>query len=341
MLRVSFVLVLVLLVSCGGGDSEPAAPVDHGAGSVVKVSEALGAIVPDDYKIEKIGEGFGFIEGPVWVKDGSYLLFSDIPANTIFQWTPSGGAIPFLKPVYGGDTTGKPRQTGSNGLTLDLQGRLVMCEHGNRQVSRMELSGGEREVLADRYQGKRLNSPNDLVFRSDGNLYFTDPPYGLRGQDEAENKELDFNGIYRLSPEGELFLVSSALERPNGIALSPDEKTLYVANSFATRKIWMAFDVASDGSVSNGRTFFDATAMEGRGGPDGMTVDTTGNLYCTGPGGVLVFSPGGEHLGTIEANEQPANCAFGDDDGKTLYMTARTGLYRVGLKIPGLMSGPK
>ena len=306
---------------------------DHGAGSVIRLAPELDAIVPADYTIEKLDDGFVFIEGPVWVEDPGYLLFSDVRGDTIYKWAPGAKSEPFLTPVYTGPPPEEPRGIGPNGLTVDGEGNLIISEHGNRRIARMPLAGGDRETLADKFEGKRINSPNDLVYHSSGALYFTDPPYGLQGQDESPEKELDFNGVYRLDPAGELTLLTRELSRPNGIALSPDENTLYVANQGK----WMAYDVQPDGSVTNGRVFFDASDMEGPGGADGMKVDSAGNLYCTGPGGVLIFTPEGKHLGTIQPAEQPANVAWGDADGKTLYMTARTGLYSIRLNIQGLL----
>ena len=337
MLKHALIITMALLVACGGSVPVEEAAAGHGAGTVVKIDPALDEIVPADYTIEKLDEGFVFTEGPVWVKKGGpYLLFSDTRGNAIYKWAPGAKATPFLKPVFKGEVPAGGPSTGSNGLTLDAEGRLVMCEHGNRRVSRME-AGGALTALAGNYGGKRLNSPNDLVCRSDGSLYFTDPPYGLRGQDESDDKELDFNGVFRLSPDGKLTLLAKELARPNGIALSPDEKTLYVANAERQNRLWMAYDVQDDGTIANGRVFFNATQMEGQGAPDGMKVDTAGNLYCTGPGGVLVFTPEGKHLGTIQPEQQPANVAWGDEDAKTLYMTARTGLYRIRLNIAGVL----
>lgn len=337
MLRYILMVSLALAVGCGGAGPVAEAPADHGAGTVVAKDPALDDIVPAGYKIEKLDEGFVFIEGPVWIKEGGpYLLFSDVRGNTIYKWAPGGKSAPFLKPVFEGDTEETGSSGGSNGLTLASDGSLIICEHGNRRISKIA-AGGTRTTLVDKYDGKRLNSPNDLVFRSDGSLYFTDPPYGLQGQDKSEVKELDFNGVYRLGTDGRLTLLTKELTRPNGIAFSPDEKTLYVANSDRQKMIWMAYDVRDDGTIANGRVLFDATGMEGQGAADGMKVDTAGNLYCTGPGGVLVLTPEGKHLGTIQPAEQPANVAWGDEDAKTLYMTARTGLYRIRLKIPGLL----
>lgn len=310
-------------------------PSPHGAGRVVRIDPALDAIVPADYEIEKLAGGFGFTEGPVWVnEDGGYLLFSDIPANSIHKWSPGGSVSTFLAPVFGGQFE-KGRFVGSNGLTLDKQGHLVLCEHGGRRVSRLGRDG-QRTTLVDSYKGKKLNSPNDAVYRSDGWLYFTDPPYGLAKQDADPTKELDFNGVYRLGPKGELELLDTRHSRPNGIAFSPDEKTLYVANSHPARKTWTAYDVRSDGTLGDARVFYYATHEKAPGSPDGMKVDERGNLYCTGPGGVWIFDPQGVHLGTIQPPEIPANVAWGGADGRSLYMTARTGLYRIRLKIVGL-----
>jgi len=306
----------------------------HGQGKVLRVDPAMNQIASPSAVIEKLAGGFAFTEGPVWMPDGS-VLFSDIPNNAIQKWTPDGKVTLFRKPSgYDGTDAPPGAFIGSNGLTLDKQGRLIICEHGNGRVTRLE-KDGKLTVLAARYQGKRLNSPNDAVYKSDGSLYFTDPPYGFVKQDEDPKKELKFNGIYRLAG-GKLQLLSTELTRPNGLGFSPDEKYLYVANSDPARKIWMRFEVKPDGALSPGKVFFDVTARTEDGLPDGLKLDQQGNLYCTGPGGVWVLSPAGKHLGTIQPPETPANCAWGDADGKTLYITARTGLYRVKLLIPGI-----
>lgn len=303
-------------------------------GNVVKADPALDEIVPSSPVIEKVADGFKFTEGPVWVHKG-YLLFSDIPNNVIDRWAPDGKVSVFLNSSgYTGAVTSTGNLPGSNGLTLDKQGRLTICEHGNRRVSRLERDAS-RTVLADRYEGKRLNSPNDLVYKSDGCLYFTDPPYGLPKQDEDPAKELPFNGIYRLC-NGKLQLLSKDLTRPNGIAFTPDENYLYVANSDPQRKVWTRFEVKPDGMLSNPQLFYDVTSQTEEGLPDGMKVDQKGTVYATGPGGLWVFSPQGKQLGTIKLPEVPANCNWGDKDGKTLYLTARTGLYRIRLKVPGI-----
>lgn len=303
-------------------------------GKIVRLDAALDKLVDAGARIEKLAGGFGFTEGPVWMR-GGFLLFSDVPNNTIYRWAPDGQVTVFRKPS-GYDRTDAPAGAfiGSNGLTLDKQGRLVICEHGNGRVTRLE-PDGKLIVLADKFEGRRLNSPNDAVYKSDGALYFTDPPYGLVKQDEDPKKELKFNGVFRLAG-GQLQLLIRELTRPNGLAFSPDEKWLYVANSDAARKIWMRYEVRGDGTLAGGKVFFDVTARTEDGLPDGMKVDRSGNLYCTGPGGVWVFSPAGKHLGTITPPETPANLHWGGADAKTLYITARTSLYRLRMNVAGL-----
>lgn len=301
---------------------------------VLYADTRLEELVPPDAVIEHLAGGFGFTEGPIWLPAGC-LLFSDIPRNTVFRWTPDGNVTQFLKPSgYDGPATLHGTRGGSNGLTIDRAGRLTLCEHGNRRVGRLEC-GKTRTVLADRFEGKRLNSPNDCVYKSDGTLYFTDPPYGLPRRDDDPDKELPFCGVFRLA-HGELQLLHDGLHRPNGLAFSPDEQWLYVSNSDHARKVWMRFEVRPDGSLANGEVFYDATRRREPGLPDGMKVDQKGNLYCTGPGGIWIFAAGGAHLGTIPFPEIPANCHWGDADARTLYVTARTGLYRIRLNIAGI-----
>lgn len=303
--------------------------------SIVRADAALDRLVAPDAKVEKLAGGFQFTEGPIWRRDGS-LVFSDIPANTMYRWTSDGQVAEFLKPS-GMDEPGWPEGAfvGSNGLTLDSAGRIVICEHGNRRVTRLE-ENGSKTVLAERFEGKRLNSPNDAVYKSDGSLYFTDPPYGLVGREEDPAKELPYQAVFRLTTAGELQMLYDGLKRPNGLAFSPDERVMYVANSDAARKIWMRFDVRTDGSLANGEVFYDATAEAAEGLPDGMKVDTEGNLYCTGPGAVWVFEPGGRVLGKIVLPEIAANLHWGEADAGTLYITARTGLYRVRTRARGI-----
>jgi gluconolactonase len=306
---------------------------------IIRQDAALNAIVPSSAKIEKLADGFLFTEGPVWIPRTptaeGYLLFSDPNANTIYRWAPDGQVSVFrTKSGYAGVDAGEYGQPGSNGLTLDREGRLTINEHGNRRVVRLEKTGAVT-VLADRYQGKRLNSPNDLVYRSDGALYFTDPPFGLPRFSDDPRKELPFSGVFCLI-DGELKLVSTDLSGPNGLAFSPDERYLYVGNWDPKRKVVMRYEVRPDGSLANGHVFFDMTAAPGEDALDGIKVDQRGHLYVSGPGGLWILSPAGKHLGTLKGPEHPHNLAWGDDDGRTLYLAAQTGLYRIRLSIPGI-----
>jgi gluconolactonase len=304
-------------------------------GQVVRVDPALDEIVPEEPRIEKLAGGFLFVEGPVWVRDGGYLLFSDPNDNRIYRWTPDGELSVFrTKSGYAGADIAEYGQPGSNGLTLDREGRLTIDEHGNRRVTRLERNG-QVTVLADRYGGKRLNSPNDLVYKSDGALYFTDPPFGLPKFYDDPRKELPYSGVFRWK-DGTLALLAKDLQGPNGLAFSPDERFLYVSNWDVEKKVVMRYPVAADGTLGSGEIFFDMTSEPGEIALDGLKVDQRGNVYVSGPGGVWIISAAGKHLGTIEAPELPANFAWGDDDGRTLYMTARTGLYRLRLAVAGV-----
>jgi gluconolactonase len=326
----------------------------HGApyptfGSVTRLDPALDKLLPPDAKLEKLAEGFDWIEGPVWVKKGGYLLFSEIPLNSIYRWQESGpakGVSLFLKPSgYHGDRTDL-KEPGSNGLALGKKGELYMCQHGDRRLAKLASvtrPQGKHIVLADKHEGKRFNSPNDLVLHSSGDIFFTDPPYGLAKTMEDKEKEIPFQGIYRLDGKGKVHLLSDQMERPNGIGLSPDEKTLYVANSHQPRPIIMAFDVTPERGVKNGRIFFNGAELLSRqpdlkGSFDGMAVDKQGNLFATGPGGVLVITPAGKHLGTIMTGEATSNCKFGGADGKTLYITADQYLCRMATSTVGLVA---
>jgi gluconolactonase len=304
---------------------------------VVRLDPGIDTIVPLNPKIFKLAEGFEFTEGPIWVKPG-YLLFSDPNANKIYKYTADGRLSVFKNNSgHSGKDIGKYLQPGSNGLTLDPQGRLTINEHGNRRVIRVE-QDGKLTVLADRFEGKRLNSPNDLVYRSDGTLFFTDPPFGLPKFYDDPRKELPYSGVFALY-KGQLKLVSTDLKGPNGIAFSPDEKFLYVGNWDPEKKIVMRYDVNPDATLSNGKVFFDMTSAAGEDATDGIKVDQQGNLYVSGPGGLLVISSAGKHLGTIVAPKHPHNLAWGGEDGKTLYMTAQGTLYRMPLNIPGIRPG--
>jgi len=316
---------------------------------IQRLDPALRRLLPASAKLERVATGFDkWTEGPAWTHEGS-LVFAVIPANRIMIWSPDKGARVFME--HSGYTDARPYggpEPGSNGMTLDPDGRVAVAGHARRNVWRLETLDpqGTITVLADSYQGKKLNSPNDLVYRSDGSLYFTDPPYGLpTQQDNDPLKELGFNGVYRIPkarqhkagapPEREaLELIIQDLPRPNGIAFSPDEKTLYIADS--GKKVWMKFRVNRDGSVGDRQLLLDASSDKTPGGPDGIRIDREGNLYGAGPGGVWIISPAGKHLGTIHVPEVVSNLAWGDQDGKTLYITASTSIYRIHLSVPGL-----
>lgn len=345
--------VLITAAATAGALARWASPEQTGA--IEKLSPAIDQLIAPNAQVEKVATApsFTWTEGPVWVKPG-FLLFAEIPTNSIRKWTPGGSLELFMQPSgYEGTVPYAGRESGSNGMTLDNRGRLTVAGHARRSVWRLEdmkqQPGGKWKitVLADSYQGKRLNSPNDLVYKSDGSLYFTDPPYGLPTQSDHDPlKQLQVNGVYRIKgarqqPAGtkpdasKLELLIRDLPRPNGIAFSPDEKYLYVANSDA-KKFWMRYPVKADGSVEAGMVFCDGSSDRAPGAPDGMKVDTKGNLYSAGPGGVWVFSPDGKHLGTIKVPEPVGNVAFGDADGKALYITASSSVYRIHVAVTGI-----
>ncbi len=308
-------------------------------GEVIRVNSALDEIVSPSAKMEKLASGFTFIEGPVWIhrkgETPGYLLFSEPNRNRIHRWSPDGHVSVFMaKSGYSGMNIGEYGQPGSNGLTLNRDGLLTMVQHGNRRVIRVE-PHGNFHVLADRYDGKRLNSPNDLVYHSSGAVYFTDPPFGLPKFYDDPRKELPYSGVYRAF-EGNVQLLSSELIGPNGIAFSPDEKYLYVGNWDPKKKVVMRWEVNPDGTLTDGQVFFDMTDAPGEDALDGVKVDQKGNLFVSGPGGIWILSPEGKHLGLIQGPENGHNMAWGDDDGKTLYITALTGLYRMRMNIPGI-----
>jgi gluconolactonase len=304
--------------------------------TVIRKDPGLDAIVGPNPKMFKLAEGFAFTEGPIWIRDGKFLLFSDPNSNVIYKYVPDGKLEVFRQPSgYAGADIAEYGQPGSNGLTLDGHGRLTIDQHGNRRVIRLETDGRET-VLADRYAGKRLNSPNDLVYRSDGTLYFTDPPFGLPKFFEDRRKELAFSGVYAVTPKGKLRLLTKELSGPNGIAFSPDEKFLYVGDWDEKKKVVMRYPVHPDGGVGAGEIFFDMTSAPGEDAIDGIKVDQKGNVYVSGPGGLWVLSADGKHLGTIVGPRHPHNFAWGDEDGKTLYLCARSGLYRIRLNVPGV-----
>jgi gluconolactonase len=317
---------------------------------VERLDPALDQIMPDQPRLEKVatGTGFTWTEGPVWIPAG-YLLFAEIPTNSIRKWTPGVGVSVFMQPSGWKESTPYTgHEPGSNGMTLDSRGRLTVAGHAQRDVWRLEQMNPKAQatVLADTYEGKRLNSPNDLVYKSDGTLYFTDPPYGLPNLDSDSTKQLTFSGVYRLPgalnhkpgappDRAQLQLLTKDLPRPNGICFSPDEKYLYVNNS-EPKKLWMRYTVKADGTLTDGKVFFDASSDKRVGAPDGMKVDQSGNLYSAGPGGVWIISPEGKHIGTLDIPERVGNVAWGGADHKTLYVAASSSIYRITLKIPGV-----
>lgn len=307
-------------------------------GQVVRVDPGLDALLDPEAKLEVLASGLDWSEGPVWSKELGGVLFSDVPRNHVLQWKEGEGLSVYLEPSGFTGVGRYSREPGSNGLTFDAQGRLCSCEHGDRRVSVLTKGGGKR-TLADAFEGKRLNSPNDLCFDRAGNCYFTDPPYGLpKGPADTETRELDFNGVFRVTPGGSLSVVTREMTFPNGIALSPDEKTLYVAQSDGKAALWRAISLNADGTAGESRVLADVTEMaqsgKFKGGCDGMKVDQSGNLWATGPGGVHVMTPEGKLLGRIETFMPNGNCCFGDDGG-TLYICADAFLCRIRTKVKG------
>jgi gluconolactonase len=304
-------------------------------GRIVREDPKLDQLIAPDAKIEVVAGGFDWSEGPVWYPPAGGLLFSDIPANAVILWKEGVGTSVYMKPSGFTGVGQYSREPGSNGITVDNEGRLTFAEHGDRRISVLTKDGGKR-TLVDNFEGKRLNSPNDLVYDSQGNLYFTDPPYGLPKQQNDPTRELDFFGVFRLGKDGKLTVLTKEMTRPNGIALSPDEKTLYVAQSDARKAVIMAFPLNADGAIGAGRVFADSTPNMGkmRGSPDGLKVDVQGNLFASGPGGIHVWAPDGKLLGRLETGEASANVAWGDD-GSTLYIVADMWLCRVKTKTKG------
>lgn len=328
---ITFCIISITVISTFAQSSLPYPTI----GKIVREDPQLDQIISKDAEIEVLATGFEWTEGPVWIKDSSYLLFSEIPGNAIMKWKADEGVSVFLKPAGYTGVANYGDEPGSNGLAIDKQGRLILCEHGDRRISRMAWNGG-KQTLADNYMGKRFNSPNDAIVKSNGDIYFTDPPYGLPKKQDDPNRELDFFGVFRWSTDGKVTLLTREMTRPNGIAFSPDEKTLYVAQSDAVA-IWKAFPVNADGTLGKSRIFYDASAAMGKmpGAPDGMKVDKQGNIFATGPGGIYIFTPAGKLLGRIETGVPIANCAWGDD-GSVLYITADMYLCRIKTNTSGV-----
>ena len=302
------------------------------AGNIRRLHADLDALIAPDAQPEHLANGFIFTEGPLWRPSG-VLWFSDVPGNVVRQWSPDGTIAEILRPGgYDGNSL-PPGFIGPNGATAGPDGSVILCQHGNRRV--VSIDRGRRVTpVVDRFDGRRLNSPNDVVFRSDGLMYFTDPPYGLPKQDDDPDKELPWNGVFVLA-DGKLEPLVTTHTRPNGLAFSPDEKTLYLANSDLDHRYWMRYDVDPAGALRDGVVFADVSHAPEPGLPDGLKIDSLGNLYATGPGGIWVFSAEGRHLGTVVLPELPANLAWGDDDWRTLYITAETGLYRLRTLVQG------
>ncbi len=327
-------LFIFFLLSCNNQENNE---TRRTIGSIDRFDDEINQLIPENEVIEVIAEGFDWSEGPLWISEGDFLIFSDIPPNRIYKWSQQDSISIYLEPSGYTGKESRNGEPGSNGLLLSPDGALVLCQHGDRRVAEMTASlidpKPEYATLADRFEGKRLNSPNDACYHSNGDLYFTDPPYGLEGNVNDPAKEIEFQGVYRLSAEGQVELLTDQLSRPNGIAFSPDEKKLYVANSDPEKALWMVYDVLPDGNIREGRVFFDASAKAGKekGLPDGLKVNKMGYIFATGPGGVWVFNPEGKHLGTIKTTQATANCAF-DAEEKTLYITADMFLLRVNLK---------
>lgn len=338
MLLQCFCLFFLISACQNAAPTLPKATIQYkSTGKIERLHPDLDRLIAPDAVIEVLADGFIWAEGPLWIPEGDYLLFTDIPNNRIVRWKEGEGATTWLTPS--GYTGSVPRggEPGANGLLRDATGRLVMCQHGDRRMAKMEADLDKPKpvftTLVDRWNGKRLNSPNDAVYDRQGNLYFTDPPYGLEKNVDDPAKEIPFQGVYCLRPDGSVDLLTDSITRPNGIAFSPDEKTVYVACSDPEKAIWMAYDHTASGALTNGRIFYNATAEAGKmqGLPDGLKVNGEGILFATGPGGIWIFRPDGTVLGRIDTGVPTANCAFGND-GKALYITADDYLMRVWLK---------
>lgn len=316
-----------------------APPVYPTLGHVTAFDPSFNTIVAADARIEKIADGITWAEGPAWVKDGGYLLFTDVPKNRIYRWSEQDGLSVFLEPSgYAGPDDGTLREPGANGLFTEPQGTVLLADSGSRSLARLDPKTKKKTALVERFEGKRFNSPNDVVRRGDGAVFFTDPPYGLKGIDRSPVRELSFSGVYRLDPDGSVHLLDDSLKFPNGVALSPDGRRLYVSNSDPARPIWMVYALDARGDVTEKHVFADATDLVragAQGNPDGMTIAADGKLFAAGPGGIIVFDPDGRRLGRIETGSVVSNCDFGDD-GHTLYMTSSAFIARVRVNATGL-----
>jgi gluconolactonase len=341
MLSVSGMVLLATLgtAACAAAPPPPTAPTRIEEATIDRWDPAMDAIVPADWKIEKLAEGFGWAEGPIWVKNGGYLLFTDVPGNKMWKWSDKGGLEKFLDPSGAANPdTNVWREAGANGLAILDENNILLADTGSRMIQKLDLATKQKTPFASHFDGKKFSSPNDVVRMKSGVVFLTDPPYGFKKFDDAPEKEQPFNGVYRVAKDGSVTVVEKELHRPNGVALSPDERTLYVAQSEPTKPIIMAYTLDADGNVTGKKVFHDFTDMVGPkspGLPDGLTVTTDGTIFTTGPGGVVVLSKDGKRLGRISNGKATANCKFGDD-GKTLYLTSHNILARIRLNVTGV-----
>jgi len=316
-----------------------AAPVRIEEATIDRWDPAMDAIVPKDWKIEKLGEGFGWAEGPIWVKSGGYLLFTDVPGNKMWKWSEKGGLEKFLDPSGAANPDMNVwREAGANGLAILDKKNILLADTGNRGIQKLNLRTKKKTPVAMSLDGKKFASPNDVTRMKNGVIFFTDPPYGFKKFDEAAEIEIKFNGVYRMGKDGKVTAIEKELYRPNGVALSPDEGTLYVTQSEPKKAILMAYSLDTKGNVTGKKLFADLTdlvAADAPGLPDGLTVAADGTVFTSGPGGVVVLSKEGKRLGRIRDGKPTANCKFGDD-GKTLYMTSQNMLARIRLNIGGI-----
>jgi gluconolactonase len=322
-------VISLLLLSCQQKSTQ--------VGSIERLDAALDALIDKKAKIEILAQGFEWSEGPLWLPNQQKLLFSDVPKNIVYQWSEKEGTKTYLTPSGYTGAQKRGGELGSNGLTLNNKEQLVLCQHGNRQVALMNTSLEQPKPqfipIASQYNSKKFNSPNDLVYDSKGNLYFTDPPYGLEQNMQDSTKELLFQGVYRVDVSGRITLLTDTISRPNGIALTPDETKLVIANSDSLKACWYIYDLKTDGTLTKGKIFFDATAArkQEHGNPDGLKIDKQGHVFATGPGGVWIFNKEGLLLGKIRFHEKVSNCAFSTDE-KTLYITADNYVLRLKMR---------
>ncbi len=320
MRKIFFLLLAAVTISCQNKKVYPT------TGEIERLDSSLDSLITPSAKPEIIADGLDWSEGPLWIEKEHMLIFSDVPQNTIYKWTEEKGKEIYLTPSGYTDTAKRGGETGSNGLTLDNAGNLILCQCGNRQIARMDAPLNKPSAkfvsIANTYAGKKFNSPNDVIYNSQGEVFFTDPPYGLEKNMDDPKKEIPFQGVYKVKKNGDVRLLTDSLTRPNGILLFPGEKTLLIANSDPAKPNWYAYDIAANDSLTNGRIFYSAAGYDSKlkGLPDGMKVDKTGNVFATGPGGVWIFNKAGKLIGKIKLPEASSNCAFSADE-KILYIT--------------------